>query len=135
MHVLFREGLADRDYLNKFSDDPAGLESHLKDRTPEWAEAICGVPAAEIEAFARLVGTTKRTFFRLGYGFTRQRNGAVNMHAALSLAVAPAATSMRAAARFTPIRTSSASTSRCSKAAGILILACAGSTSPRSAGC
>ena len=87
MHVLFREGLADRDYLSKFSDDPAGLESHLQDRTPEWAEAICGVPVAEIEAFARLVGTTKRTFFRLGYGFTRQRNGAVNMHAALSLAV------------------------------------------------
>lgn len=87
MHVLFREGLADRDYLNKFSDDPAGLESHLQDRTPQWAEAICGVPVAEIEAFARLVGTTKRTFFRLGYGFTRQRNGAVNMHAALSLAV------------------------------------------------
>ena len=87
MHVLFREGLADRDYLDRYSDDPAGLESHLRDRTPEWAEAICGVPVTEIEAFARLVGTTKRTFFRLGYGFTRQRNGAVNMHAALSLAV------------------------------------------------
>ncbi|MDP2732547.1 MAG: molybdopterin-dependent oxidoreductase, partial [Hoeflea sp.] len=87
MHVLFREGLADRDYLNKFSDDPAGLESHLQERTPQWAEAICGVPVADIEAFARLVGTTKKTFFRLGYGFTRQRNGAVNMHAALSLAV------------------------------------------------
>ena len=27
----------------------------------------------------------KRTFFRLGYGFTRQRNGAVNMHAALCI--------------------------------------------------
>ncbi|MDZ7600828.1 MAG: molybdopterin oxidoreductase family protein [Hoeflea sp.] len=87
MHVLFRDGLADREYLNNFSDDPAGLESHLQDRTPAWAEAISGVPAAEIEAFAKLVGTTKRTFFRLGYGFTRQRNGAVNMHAALSLAV------------------------------------------------
>ena len=87
MHVLFREGLADRDYLNKYSDDPAGLESHLQSRTPEWAEAISGVPASEIEAFARLVGATPRTFFRLGYGFTRQRNGAVNMHAALSLAV------------------------------------------------
>ncbi|KGF69204.1 dehydrogenase [Hoeflea sp. BAL378] len=87
MHVLFREGLADRDYLSKFSDDPAGLESHLEARTPQWAEAISGVPAAEIEAFARLVGTTKKTFFRLGYGFTRQRNGAANMHAALSLAV------------------------------------------------
>ena len=40
----------------------------------------------EIEAFARLVGTTPRTYFRLGYGFTRQRNGATAMHAALSIA-------------------------------------------------
>ncbi len=40
---------------------------------------------AEIEAFARLVGTTPRTFFRLGYGFTRQRNGSTAMHAALSI--------------------------------------------------
>lgn len=87
MHVLFRDGLADRQYLNKFSDDPAGLESHLQDRTPEWAEAISGVPVSEIEALARLIGETRRSYFRLGYGFSRQRNGAVNMHAALSLAV------------------------------------------------
>lgn len=86
MHVLFREGLADRAYLDKYTDDPKGLEAHLSTRTPEWASAICGVPVAEIEAFARLVGTTKRTFFRLGYGFARQRNGSVNMHAALSIA-------------------------------------------------
>ncbi len=86
MHVLFRDGLADRAYLEKYTDDPAGLEAHLKTRTPEWASAICGVPVAEIEAFARLVGTTKKTFFRLGYGFARQRNGAVNMHAAASIA-------------------------------------------------
>ena len=38
--------------------------------------AISGVPVEEIEAFARLDGQTKRTFFRLGYGFTRSRNGA-----------------------------------------------------------
>ena len=86
MHVLFRDGHADRAYLEKYTDDPAGLEAHLESRTPEWASAICGVPVAEIEAFARLVGTTKKTFFRLGYGFARQRNGAVNMHAAASIA-------------------------------------------------
>jgi anaerobic selenocysteine-containing dehydrogenase len=86
MHVLFRDGLADRDYLAKYTDDPKGLEAHLKARTPEWAAAITGLSVAEIEAFARLVGTTKRTFFRLGYGFARQRNGSVNMHAALSIA-------------------------------------------------
>ena len=31
------------------------------------------------------VGETKRTFFRLGYGFTRSRNGAAQMHAALCI--------------------------------------------------
>ncbi len=86
MHVLFRDGLADWDYLNRYTDDPKGLEAHLETRTPEWAAEITGLSVEEIEAFAHLVGKTKRTYFRLGYGFTRQRNGAVNMHAAASIA-------------------------------------------------
>ncbi|MEW9807534.1 molybdopterin-dependent oxidoreductase [Mesorhizobium sp. ZMM04-5] len=86
MHVLFRDGLADWSYLERYTDDPHGLEAHLKDRTPEWASAITGLSVQEIEAFAELVGMTERTFFRLGYGFARQRNGSVNMHAALSVA-------------------------------------------------
>lgn len=86
MHVAFRDGYADRAYMAKFADDPAGLEAHLKTRTPEWAAAITGLSVDEIEAFARLVGTTQKTFFRLGYGFARSRNGAVSMHSALSIA-------------------------------------------------
>jgi anaerobic selenocysteine-containing dehydrogenase len=85
MHVLFRDGYADRDYMAKYTDCPAELEAHLKSRTPEWASAICGVPVSEIEAFARAVGETRRTFFRLGYGFSRSRNGATQMHAALCI--------------------------------------------------
>jgi anaerobic selenocysteine-containing dehydrogenase len=86
MHIAFRDGYADRDYMAKYADDPAGLEAHLEKKTPEWAAAITGLSVDEIEAFAKLVGTTKKTFFRLGYGFTRQRNGAVAMHAAASIA-------------------------------------------------
>lgn len=85
MHVLFREGYADRDYMARYTDVPGELEAHLATRTPEWAAAITGLSVEEIETFARLVGRTKRTFFRLGYGFSRQRNGAVNMHAALCI--------------------------------------------------
>ncbi len=87
MHVLFREGWADRPFLESHTDVPAELEAHLATRTPEWAEAICGVPAAEIEALARMIGRTPKTFFRIGYGFTRQRNGAVAMHAVSSIPV------------------------------------------------
>ncbi|QFY59662.1 molybdopterin oxidoreductase family protein [Rhizobium grahamii] len=86
MHIAFRDGYADREYMAKYADDPAGLEAHLKTKTPEWAAAITGLSVDEIEAFARLVGTTKKSYFRLGYGFTRQRNGAVAMHAAASIA-------------------------------------------------
>src|ERR1700731_35790 len=85
MHVLFREGYADRDYLERYTDCPGELEAHLATRTPEWASSISGVPVQEIEAFARAVGQTKRAFFRLGYGFTRSRNGAAQMHAALCI--------------------------------------------------
>lgn len=86
MHIAFRDGYADRAYMAKYADAPAELEAHLKSRTPEWAAAITGLSVAEIEAFGKLVGTTPRTFFRLGYGFTRSRNGVVSMHAAQSIA-------------------------------------------------
>ena len=86
MHVLFRDGLADRDYLARMTDCPAELEAHLATRTPDWAAAITGLSVVEIEAFAHLVGARKKTYFRLGYGFSRQRNGAVNMHAASCIA-------------------------------------------------
>jgi anaerobic selenocysteine-containing dehydrogenase len=86
MHVLFRDGHADRAYLARYTDAPDELEAHLRSRDPAWAAAITGLDIAEIEAFAALIGTTKRSYFRLGYGFSRSRNGAANMHAASCIA-------------------------------------------------
>lgn len=86
MHVLFRDGHADRAYLEKYTDVPREFEAHLKMRSPEWAASICGCPASEIEAFAKLIGETQRTYLRIGYGFTRSRNGSVNMHAVTAIA-------------------------------------------------
>ena len=85
MHVLFRDGLADWTYLEKFTDVPRELARHLESRSPAWAQAITSCPAAEIEALARLIGETKRVYFRLGYGFSRHRNGSHNMHAVTSI--------------------------------------------------
>jgi anaerobic selenocysteine-containing dehydrogenase len=82
MHCLFRDGRADRDYLARYTDVPNELEAHLRTRSPAWASAITGCDVATIEAFAALIGERKRAFFRLGYGFSRSRNGAANMHAA-----------------------------------------------------
>ncbi len=85
MHILFRDGHADWDYLHRYTDAPEALRDHLATRTPEWASAITGLPVEKIEELARLIGTTKRTYFRIGYGFSRSRNGAANMHAVASI--------------------------------------------------
>ncbi|MSP83523.1 MAG: molybdopterin oxidoreductase family protein [Alphaproteobacteria bacterium] len=85
MHVLFRDGFADRDYLARHTDCPTELEAHVASRTPRWAAAITGLAENEIEAFAKLYGATRRSFIRVGYGFSRSRNGAANVHAVTCL--------------------------------------------------
>ncbi len=86
MHVMFRDGHADREYMRTHADVPGELEKHLASRTPQWAAAITGLPVAQIETVARLYGTTQRAFIRVGYGFSRSRNGAANVHAVSCLA-------------------------------------------------
>ncbi|MGO4571468.1 molybdopterin-containing oxidoreductase family protein [Microvirga sp. 2TAF3] len=100
MHVLFRDGYADWDYLERYTDHPRELEAHLQSRDPQWASAITGLPVEEIEAFAKLVGERKRTYFRLGFGFGRQRNGSINMHAASCIAAVTGAWQLEGGGAF-----------------------------------
>jgi anaerobic selenocysteine-containing dehydrogenase len=71
--------------MARYADDPAGLEAHLESRDPAWASRITGLTEAEIVDFALLYGRTRRSFIRLGYGFSRSRNGAVQMFAVTCL--------------------------------------------------
>src|SRR6516162_8883258 len=86
MHCAFRDGYADWDFLERYTDAPHELADHLRARDPAWASRITGCDVETIEAFARLISERKRAFFRLGYGFSRSRNGAANMHAASCIA-------------------------------------------------
>ena len=85
MHVLFKEGFADRDYLAKYTAGAAELEAHLSDRDPAWAAEVTGIAPQEIIDFARLYGRTQRSFIRIGYGFSRSRNGSAQLFAASCL--------------------------------------------------
>ncbi|HRW29158.1 MAG TPA: molybdopterin oxidoreductase family protein, partial [Emcibacteraceae bacterium] len=87
MHIAFRDGYADRDYMEKYTDVPGELEAHLATKTPAWAAEITGLRAEEIENLAKLYFTTERAYIRLGFGLSRCRNGAVNVHAVSSIPV------------------------------------------------
>jgi len=85
MHVLFKEGYADRAYMAKYTDAPDELETHLASRDPAWAAGITGLSEQAINEFARLYGSTRRSFIRIGYGFSRSRNGSAQLFAASCL--------------------------------------------------
>ncbi len=85
MHVLFKEGYADREYMARYADDAQGLEAHLVARDPAWAAAITGLSEEAIVDFARLYGSTKRSYIRVGYGFSRSRNGSAQLFAVTCL--------------------------------------------------
>jgi anaerobic selenocysteine-containing dehydrogenase len=82
---MFRDGYADGAYMARYTDVPEELEAHLKTRGPDWAAAITGLPVQAIEDFAKLYGSTQRSFLRIGYGFSRSRNGSAQMHAVTCL--------------------------------------------------
>src|SRR2546423_8971566 len=50
MHCLFRDGFADRAYLEEYTDAPRELEVHVRTRSPQWASRITGCPVETIEA-------------------------------------------------------------------------------------
>ena len=57
MHVLVREGLLDRDYIDRHTEGFEELEQLvMAEYSPDQAAAICGVPAEEIIEIARTIG-------------------------------------------------------------------------------
>jgi anaerobic selenocysteine-containing dehydrogenase len=74
LHVARRDGLADRDFLREHTIGWGELEPLLAECTPEWGEAVTGVPAGLIEEAARLYARGPSLLW-IGQGLQRQRTG------------------------------------------------------------
>ncbi len=59
MNVIINEKLYDADYLIKYADGLRELESHVQSYTPEWAEKITELPAAEIRDTAHAMADAR----------------------------------------------------------------------------
>lgn len=89
MHVLFAEGLEDRDYLARYTLGEAELRARVAEWTPERAAEITGLPAERIIALAREYGRAKAAFLRINYGLQRHAGGGM---AVRTIACLPAVT-------------------------------------------
>lgn len=75
MHVIIEEGLQDQDYIDNYTHGYKELAARAKTRTPEWAEEITGIAAADIRKLAREYATTPPAAIRMGIALERNYGG------------------------------------------------------------
>ena len=91
MHVVFREGWQDQDYLDRHCVGGAELRARvLTDYRPERVAAITGLTPADIETFAREYGRSRELYggpalIRLNYGLQRHGGGGAAVRAVTCL--------------------------------------------------
>jgi anaerobic selenocysteine-containing dehydrogenase len=76
MHVIWRDGLQDDDYLQRHCLGADLLRDRaLSEYPPDKVSAITGVAAGDIEKLAREYATTRPALIRLNYGLQRHGGG------------------------------------------------------------
>jgi anaerobic selenocysteine-containing dehydrogenase len=76
MHVIFRDGLEDRDYLDRHTVGATQLrERVLGEYSVERVATITGVSASDIVRLARLYATVRPAAIRMNYGLQRHSGG------------------------------------------------------------
>ena len=71
MHVIFRDGLEDRDYIERYTIGADPLRERVKDWTPQRAAEVTGLTVGEVEGFAREYATRQPSALRINYGLNR----------------------------------------------------------------
>jgi anaerobic selenocysteine-containing dehydrogenase len=79
MHVIVRDGLADRDYVERHTLGFDALCERVSPWDPKRVAGICGVSEREIESLARRYATTRPALIRANYGLQRVRGGGMAM--------------------------------------------------------
>ena len=81
-HVLQRDGLTDRAYIDRLVEGYDDWSRDVLPRyTPEAVAEITGIPAADIEALAVAYGWAKAPFIRMGQGLSRHAGGGTAVRA------------------------------------------------------
>jgi anaerobic selenocysteine-containing dehydrogenase len=76
MHVIWRDGLEDADYLTRFCLGVEALRQRvLREYLPSRVAEITGLTARDIERLAREYATTPPSLIRLNYGLQRHGGG------------------------------------------------------------
>lgn len=85
IHTIIEEGLTDADWIAQHTVGFDELAERAHNRTPEWAETITGIPAADIRQLAREYATTQPAAIRFGVALERHYGGGQTIRAVCCL--------------------------------------------------
>ena len=86
IHVIFAEGLEDKEYIEKHTEGAAELREFVKEYTPERVAEICGIDVEDLKKAARLYATN-RSYIAYAMGITQHTNGTDNVLSCSNLAL------------------------------------------------
>ncbi len=86
-HVIVTEDLINEAFVRDRTEGFAEYAESLKPFTPEWAEAISGVPAEDIRKAARMYAGAKRSAIYWGMGISQSVHGTDNALGLANLAL------------------------------------------------
>jgi anaerobic selenocysteine-containing dehydrogenase len=89
MHIAFRDGLEDKDYLERYTIGAEALRARVVEWTPARVAETTGLAAAEVEWLGREYATRAPTAIRLNYGLNRHAGAGMAVRA---IACLPAVT-------------------------------------------
>ncbi len=85
MHVLIRDGLVDRDYIDRCTLGFDALAARAATFTPDAVARITGLAADDIVQLAREYGSERRAAIRVNFGLQRHAGGGNAMRAVVCL--------------------------------------------------
>ncbi len=86
-HILIRDELTDRDYIDRYSNGYAELCALAADYPPSRVSHLTGIPESDIELLAREYATSQPAAIRLNYGVQRSDRGGAAVRAIAALPV------------------------------------------------
>ena len=87
MHVIIKEGLYDRDFVERRTSGFEAVKQTVERFTPEAVQEITGIPAEDIIAAARLYASAERGSILYCMGITQHTTGTDNVKSLANLAM------------------------------------------------
>jgi anaerobic selenocysteine-containing dehydrogenase len=74
IHVILEDNLHDADFVSRWTVGSERLRVHVKSNTPEWAQAVTGIPASDIADAARRYAIDKPSVIEWGVAIEQTPN-------------------------------------------------------------